>query len=119
MPILPGQDELEKAGVGMMISGAWLGLQDKVAEEFEKSGIEREAIGFTHAVRMQYYGQLNDIEIVSPHMDLEDAEHPDDLIAEFERASGKVYVRSARSPELGYLVTQATAPGSVEVEQPA
>jgi acetone carboxylase beta subunit len=68
---------------------------------------------------MQYYGQLNDIEIVSPHIDLEGAEQLDDLIAEFERAYGKVYARSARSPELGYLVTQAIVHGSVEVEKPA
>ncbi len=119
MPILPGQDELEKAGIAVMITGGWLGLEDKVAGEFAKSGIERDAITFTHAVRMQYYGQLNDIEIVSPHAELEDDGQLDDLIDEFERAYGKVYARSARSPELGYLVTQAIVHGSVEVEKPA
>jgi acetone carboxylase, beta subunit len=119
MPILPGQDELEKAGIAVMITGGWLGLDDKVADEFAKSGIERDAITFTHAVRMQYYGQLNDIEIVSPHSELEDDAQLDDLIDEFERAYGKVYARSARSPELGYLVTQAIVHGSVEVETPA
>jgi acetone carboxylase, beta subunit len=30
-----------------------------------------------------------------------------------------VYARSARSPELGYLITQAIVHGSVEVEKPA
>ena len=68
---------------------------------------------------MQYYGQLNDIEIVSPHAELEDDAQLDDLIAVFEDAYGKVYARSARSPELGYLVTQAIVHGSVEVEKPA
>jgi acetone carboxylase, beta subunit len=119
MPILPSADEMERAGVGMMITGAWLGLEEKVADEFAKSGVDREAIRFTHAVRMQYYGQLNDIEIVSPHMELEGIEEVDALIAEFEDAYGKVYARSARSPELGYLVTQAIVLGAVEVEKPA
>ena len=41
-------------------------------------GIERDRITFTHAARMQYYGQLNDIEIVSPHMEMEEGEHVDD-----------------------------------------
>jgi acetone carboxylase, beta subunit len=118
-PIQPGQEETEKAGIGMMVTGAWKGLEDKVAEEFAKSGIEREAISFTPLVRMQYAGQLNDIEIVSPHAQLEDAAHVDDLIATFEDAYGKVYARSARSPELGYLVTHAIVTGSVEVEKPA
>jgi N-methylhydantoinase A/oxoprolinase/acetone carboxylase beta subunit len=68
---------------------------------------------------MQYYGQLNDIEIVSPHAEMEEGEHVDALIAEFEDAYSKVYARSARSPELGYLITQAIVHGSVEVEKPA
>jgi acetone carboxylase, beta subunit len=119
MPILPSQDELERAGVGVMISGAWQGLEDKVADEFAKSGVARDEVAFIHAVRMQYYGQLNDIEIISPHMELEEAAEVDDLVAEFEEAYGKVYARSARSPELGYLVTQAIVHGAVEVEKPA
>jgi acetone carboxylase, beta subunit len=119
MPIPPTADELERAGIGMMITGAWVALEDRVAEEFAKSGIERDAMRFTHAARMQYFGQLNDIEIVSPHPELEEAEHVDALIAEFEEAYAKVYARSARSPELGYLVTQAIVMGRVEVEKPA
>jgi N-methylhydantoinase A/acetone carboxylase beta subunit len=119
MPIQPTADEMEKAGIGVMITGAWLGLQERVAEEFAKSGIERDRIEFTHAVRMQYFGQLNDIEIVSPHMELEEGGQVDDLIAEFENAYAKVYARSARSPELGYLVTQAIVLGKVDVEKPA
>jgi acetone carboxylase, beta subunit len=118
-PIEPAQDELEKAGIAMMITGAWLGLEDRVAEEFAKSGIERDAISFTHIVRMQYFGQLNDIEIVSPKPELEDADDLDALIGAFEEAYAKVYARSARSPELGYLVTHAVVTGSVDVEKPA
>jgi acetone carboxylase beta subunit len=122
MPIGAGGvevDEMEKAGIGMMVTGAWLGLQEKVAEEFAKSGIERDRIVFGHAVRMQYFGQLNDIEIVSPRMELEEGSHVDELIAAFEDAYGKVYARSARSPELGYLITHAIVTGSVPVETPA
>jgi N-methylhydantoinase A/acetone carboxylase beta subunit len=119
MPILPTADEMEKAGIGFMITGAWQGLEERVAAEFAKSGIERDAIRFSHAVRMQYYGQLNDIEIVSPHPEMEEGEHVDDLIAAFEDAYSKVYARSARSPDLGYLTTQAIVHGSVEVEKPA
>lgn len=118
-PIEPGQDEMEKAGIATMITGAWLGLEDKVAAEFAKSGVAREAIELTHMVRMQYFGQLNDIEIVSPHPALEDDAQLDDLIAAFEDAYGKVYARSARSPELGYLVTHAIVTGRAEVEKPA
>ena len=119
MPIDPGYGEDEKAGIGMMVTGAWLGLQERVQEEFAKSGVEAGEIEYTHLVRMQYYGQLNDIEIISPRMELEEGGHVDELIAEFEEAYGKVYARSARSPELGYLITHAIVLGRVAVEKPA
>jgi N-methylhydantoinase A/acetone carboxylase beta subunit len=118
LPILPGADELDRGGVAMFVTGAWYGQREKVIAEFAKSGVDEDQIRFTHLVRMQYYGQLNDLEIVSPHMDLDEPEQLDDLVAEFERAYGKLYARSARSPELGYLITQAIVLGTAEVEKP-
>jgi acetone carboxylase, beta subunit len=119
LPILPAFEETAKAGIGAMIAATWRGLEEKVAAEFEKSAIAREAIAYTHLVRMQYYGQLNDIEIVSPHAEITEARQLDDLVDVFEEAYGKVFARSARSPELGYLVTHAIVLGEVEVEKPA
>ncbi len=119
LPLLPAFGEEERAAIGTMITAAWLGLQERVVEEFAKSAIERERIRFTHAVRMQYYGQLNDIEFVSPHAALEGAEQVDELIAAFEDAYAKMYASSARSPEFGYLVTHAIVHGTVDVEKPA
>jgi acetone carboxylase beta subunit len=119
LPLLPSFGEEERAGIGMMITGAWLGLQERVAQEFAKSGIERELIRFTHTLRMQYYGQLNDIEFVSPHAALEQASQVEDVIAAFEDAYAKMYAASARSPEFGYLVTHVIVHGTVDVEKPA
>ncbi len=119
MPLLPAFGEAERAGIGAMITGAWLGLQDRVADEFEKSGIARANIRYTHAVRMQYYGQLNDIEFVSPHAALEQASQVDELIETFEDAYAKMFASSARSPEFGYLVTHVIVHGTVDVEKPA
>jgi acetone carboxylase, beta subunit len=118
LPILPAFDAAAKTGIGAMIAGTWRGLEERVAAEFEKSGIAREAIAYTHLVRMQYYGQLNDIEIVSPHSEISEAAQVDDLVGVFEEAYGRVFARSARSPELGYLVTHAIVLGEVEVEKP-
>jgi len=119
LPLLPAFGEAERAGIGTMVTSAWLALQDRVAQEFAKSAIGRDSIRFTHAVRMQYYGQLNDIEFVSPHAALEGAAHLDDLIAAFEDAYAKMYASSARSPEFGYLVTHVIVHGTVDVEKPA
>jgi len=118
LPILPAFDDGAKAGIGAMITATWRALEERVAAEFAKSGVTRDDVRFSHVVRMQYYGQLNDIEIVSPTPALETAEQVDALVAVFEDAYGKVYARSARSPELGYLVTQAVVLGATDVEKP-
>ena len=119
MPIEPGADEDTIQGVGMYVDGGWEMLRERVTEEFAKSGVPAEQIEFRHFVRMQYYGQLNDLEIYSPHQHLEEAWQVGDLIAAFEEAYGKLYARSARSPELGYLITNVIVTGSSEVEKPA
>jgi acetone carboxylase beta subunit len=119
MPIEPGADPDTKAGLGIYIGGGWEMLREKVIEEFAKSGIPEERVELRRYVRMQYMGQLNDLEIRSPHEELTEASHVDELIAAFEEAYGKLYARSARSAELGYLVTNVIVTGAVEVEKPA
>jgi acetone carboxylase, beta subunit len=119
MPVLPTADEDEKAGIGIYIDGGWQLLRQRVVEDFAKSGVGEDEIEFRHYVRMQYYGQLNDLEILSPHQSLEDGSQVDDLIEAFEEAYAKLYARSARSPELGYLVTNVIVTGAVGVEKPA
>jgi N-methylhydantoinase A/oxoprolinase/acetone carboxylase beta subunit len=103
----------------MMVDGGWQMLRERVAEEFAKSGVPGERVEYRHFVRMQYQGQLNDLEIASPHEELTEGSQVDDLIAAFEDAYGKRYARSARSPELGYLVTNVIVTGSVPVEKPS
>jgi acetone carboxylase, beta subunit len=119
LPIEPAADDDAKAGIAIYVDGGWQMLRERVAEEFRKSGIAEEEVTFRNFVRMQYMGQLNDLEILSPHQELEEASQVDDLIAAFEDAYGKLYARSARSPELGYLITNAIVTGSVPVEKPA
>jgi N-methylhydantoinase A/acetone carboxylase beta subunit len=119
MPIESGADANEKAGVGIYVDGGWQMLRERVVAEFAKSGVTEAEIEFRHYVRMQYYGQLNDIEIYSPHQSLSEADQVEDLIDAFSEAYGKLYARSARSPELGYLITNVIVTGAAEVEKPA
>jgi N-methylhydantoinase A/acetone carboxylase beta subunit len=119
MPIEPGADEGEKAGIGIYVDGGWQMLRQRVIDEFAKSGVVEDQIMFRHYVRMQYFGQLNDLEIYSPHQEIGEASQVDDLIDAYEEAYGKLYARAARSPELGYLITNVIVTGSVEVEKPS
>jgi N-methylhydantoinase A/oxoprolinase/acetone carboxylase beta subunit len=67
---------------------------------------------------MQYYGQLIDIEVDSPHTEIDSADRATDLIAAFEQTYRSLYARAASSPELGYLISQAIVKGKVPIEQP-
>jgi acetone carboxylase beta subunit len=107
--------KIEAAGV---LQRAWSELQEKVTEEFVKNGFSRDEVRFRLFFRMQYQGQLNDLEIESPLMRVETADHWDALVAAFEETYARVYAKAARSPELGYTVTGAIVRGVVDVPKP-
>ncbi|MHB8690308.1 MAG: hydantoinase/oxoprolinase family protein [Solirubrobacteraceae bacterium] len=117
VPAGAGADVKNAAAAG--IQQAWDSLRRQVADEFKKSDKSEQEVAYRCYVRMQYYGQLNDIEIYAPVQQLSDAAGVDALIEAFEEAYGKVYARSAKSPELGYLVTYAIVTGTVTVEKPS
>lgn len=118
LPLLPSQSPEERAGTVQFVSAAWRELEARVRAEFEKSGEDAGAVAFTHIVRMQYNGQLVDIEVDSPAADLQTDADAAALCAAFETTYTRTYARAASSPELGYLIAQAIVRGSVPVEQP-
>jgi len=118
LPLLPSQSPQERAAVVQTVSGAWRELEERVRSEFAKSGEDTSAVTFTHTVRMQYNGQLVDIEVDSPLSDLVTDEDATALCHAFETTYQRTYARAASSPELGYLIAKAIVKGSVPVEQP-
>jgi len=119
VPVPPGADADAKGQTGAAIQQAWETLRERVSSEFEKSSVEPGDVEYRYFVRAQYMGQLNDIEIRSPRGSIDGPEDLDALIEAFEEAYGSMYARSARSPELGYLITTAIVTGAVEIEKPA
>ena len=118
LPLLPTQSGQERAQMVSLVSQTWRALEERVRAEFQKSGESGDAVTFTHMVRMQYYGQLVDIEVDSPSAELSTAQDAQALCDAFEQTYTRMYARAASSPELGYLVAQAIVKGSVRAEQP-
>lgn len=118
LPVEPGISDEEKGGVVDLINGQAMFLQGKVVEEFERSNISPDQIEFSLYLRMQYLGQLNDLEVSCRGALLESAEDLERLIQDFENLYGKVYALAAKSPELGYLLTTVVVAGRVAVEKP-
>ncbi|GMA48818.1 hypothetical protein GCM10025857_01750 [Alicyclobacillus contaminans] len=113
-----GASDAERRTAGSTLQEAWNELTEKVHEEFEKNGFRRSDVQLRLYYRMQYQGQLNDLEIESPLTSVTSAAEWDQLTATFEDTYGRVYARAARSPELGYTVTGAIVRGSVDVPKP-
>jgi N-methylhydantoinase A/acetone carboxylase beta subunit len=100
------------------INAAWRSLEGGVLAEFAKSGIEPDKVSFGYYLRVQYVGQLNDVEIKLPFSQVTSHEDAKMIIRLFEEAYAKIYSLSASSPELGYLATTAVLKGVVDVEKP-
>jgi len=101
------------------INAAWSDLKDQVAEAFARNNIERDNVHFRPYLRIQYQGQINDIEVPVTFDAFDSPDQISVVIAAFEDTYAKIYAASARSPELGYQVTLAIMTGVVDVEKPA
>ncbi|KAB0584944.1 hydantoinase/oxoprolinase family protein [Ideonella dechloratans] len=108
----------EKAQASATIQQAWSELAGKVIEEFRINGFEAKDVILRPGYRMQYMGQLNDLEIDSPVSSAATAEDWEKIVTAFETTYGRVYASSARSPELGFSVTSAIMRGMVVTQKP-
>ena len=106
--MIAGAGAEDRRLVAAAINAAWAELRERVVAEFAKSrGRPRPRSRCAIACAMQYVGQLNDVEIdlpVRPGADRRGTSQ--EIVERFEDLYSKMYSRSARSPELGYLVTQ-------------
>lgn len=118
LPVEPGTSDEELGGIADLVNGQIAFLKGKVSESFAASGVVEETIGFTVSLRMQYLGQLNDLEVRCRKEELEGPGDLRVLFADFEELYAKVYALAARSPELGYLLTTVVVAGSAQVEKP-
>lgn len=101
------------------LQAAWDELTEKVLEEFRINGFSDDQVTLTPGYRMQYLGQLNDLEMNSPLASIKKAEDWDKLVETFDETYARVYADAARSPELGFGITGAILRGSVETKKPA
>ncbi|TVO58936.1 hydantoinase/oxoprolinase family protein [Denitromonas halophila] len=113
-----GSDD-EKVAASQTIQTAWEELAAKVVEEFVINGFKPEDVILRPGYRMQYMGQLNDLEIDSPITGAATAADWDKMVEAYEETYSRVYASSARSPELGFSVTGAIMRGLVTVQKPS
>jgi acetone carboxylase beta subunit len=118
LPLRPADGAADRERVAREIDSAWRSLREQAAAEFAKSGVAPGDILFKPAVRMLYFGQLNDLEVPSPAQQLSSGSDLELLTRGFEELYGRMYGLAARTPQFGYLITGAFMSASVEVEKP-
>ena len=110
--------EGEQTAASVTLQSAWEELVVNVIEEFKLNGYSADQVTLTPGFRMQYRGQLNDLEIESPLAAVSTAGDWGQLVAAFNDTYGRVYAAAARSPELGFSVTGAIMRGAVPIPKP-
>jgi acetone carboxylase beta subunit len=110
--------DTDKVAACAVLTDAWQELAAKVIEEFVINGFKPEDVMLRPGYRMQYMGQLNDLEIESPVVQARTEQDWDKMVEAFENTYGRVYSHSARSPELGFSVTGAIMRGYVATQKP-
>ncbi len=108
----------QRQAAAKTLQEAWSELTQNVLEEFRVNGYSADQVRLQPAYRMQYRGQLNDLEIDSPLPGVASEDDWVKLEEAFNETYGRVYAESARSPELGYSVTGAIMRGSVPIPKP-
>lgn len=116
--LAPDAPDDQREAASKTLQAAWEELRENVLEEFKLNGYSPDQVTLTPGYRMQYRGQLNDLEIESPLPAVSTTEDWNQLVDAFNDTYGRVYAASARSPELGYSVTGAIMRGSVPIPKP-
>ncbi|GAA8360761.1 hydantoinase/oxoprolinase family protein [Helicobacter pylori] len=101
-----------------IIQDAWDELTLKVIEEFKINGFSQKDVILRPGYRMQYMGQLNDLEITSPISKAASVADWEEIVKEYEKTYARVYSESACSPELGFSVTGVIMRGVVATQKP-
>ncbi|MFS8639270.1 MAG: hydantoinase/oxoprolinase family protein [Symbiobacteriaceae bacterium] len=114
----PDASDEEKVAAVRVLQSAWDELAERVIGEFLLNGFKPEDVTLRPGFRMQYRGQLNDLEIESPLLAVSSARDWDRLVEAFENTYARVYAKSARSPELGFSITGAIMRGTVPSTKP-
>ena len=108
----------EKREAARAIEQGWKELAAKVIEEFRINGFAPKDVLLRPGFRMQYMGQLNDLEILSPVHQAASEGDWDAMVQAFEDTYARVYASAARSPELGFSVTGVIMRGAVATQKP-
>ena len=116
--ITPDLDDETKLQYLAPVTQTWNALEQELIEELKGEGFEESAISIRRVVYMKYYGQLDDVEVVSPVADLNSMGNWDALVQDFEELFTKMFTLAAR-PDVGaYHINEVCVVAKVDTVKP-
>jgi len=116
--ITPDLDDATKLQYLAPVTQTWDALEKELVEELKGEGFEESAISISRVVYMKYYGQLDDVEVVSPVADLDSMANWEALVKDFEELFTKMFTLAAR-PDVGaYHINEVCVIAKVDTVKP-
>jgi len=116
--IPPTADDQMKQKAMQVINSTYEALEKEAVEELTREGFAKDDVRIRHILYARYLGQLEDVEAPSPIGRAKEPADLEKLIGAFEDAYGAKYPLAAKSPEVGYQITELGIEGFVHTVKP-
>ncbi|MBW2724740.1 MAG: hydantoinase/oxoprolinase family protein, partial [Deltaproteobacteria bacterium] len=116
--ITPDLDDDTKVAYMQPIAGAWQELEAELITELEKEGFEASQISISRVVYMKFYGQLDDVEVVSPVDSLATLDDQNALFQTFENLYTRMFTLAAKPGTQSYHITEVCVVAKVDTVKP-
>jgi N-methylhydantoinase A/oxoprolinase/acetone carboxylase beta subunit len=100
------------------VSTAWQELEEELLKELLAEGFARHQIGLEQVVYLRYYGQLDDVEVVSPLPRLASDADVQRLLARFEEIFARTFTLAGRPPRPTWHATEVSVIARVDTVKP-
>ena len=116
--ITPDLDDATKLAYLAPVTSTWQALEAELQAELKEEGFEESQISISRVVYMKYYGQLDDVEVVSPVDSMDSIAGMEALIKAFEDLYTKMFTLAAK-PDIGaYHITEVCVIAKVSTVKP-
>jgi len=116
--ITPDLDDDTKVAYMQPIAGAWQELEAELITELEKEGFEASQISISRVVYMKFYGQLDDVEVVSPVDSLATLDDQNALFQAFGDLYTRMFTLAAKPDTQSYHITEVCVVAKVDTVKP-
>lgn len=116
IPTSPSEDQ--RMSIAESLNANWNNHVKTAKKEFSDEGVSEDRLKYTPYVLMKFFGQIMDLEVVSPTGWLNSPEDVSKLIAEFERVYRETYTQVGIAKGTPYQITRVGLIATADSRKP-